>query len=45
MGDAGARERVLTIGKAEVRAAGQIIKDEGDAAQQIADYLQSRQLF
>src|SRR2546430_13997243 len=40
VGDAGARERVLSIGKAEERAAGQIIKDDGNAAQQIADFLQ-----
>ncbi len=40
VGEAGARERVLAIGQAEARAAGQIIKDEGDAAQKIADFLQ-----
>lgn len=40
VGEAGARERVLNIGKAEARAAGQIIKDEGEAATQIADFLQ-----
>ena len=40
VGEAGARERVLAIGKAEARAAGQIIKDEGDAATKIADFLQ-----
>src|SRR5215831_2945365 len=32
-GEAGARERVLTIGKVEARAAGQVIKDDGNAAQ------------
>ena len=32
VGEAGARERVLTIGSAEARAAGQIIKDDGNAA-------------
>ncbi len=45
VGEAGARERVLVIGKAEARAAGQIIKDEGDAAQRIADFLQRYQLL
>lgn len=40
VGEAGARERVLAIGQAEARAAGQIIKDEGEAAQKIADFLQ-----
>ncbi len=40
VGEAGARERVLAIGQAEARAAGQIIKDEGDTAQKIADFLQ-----
>src|SRR5579875_726342 len=33
VGEAGAREQVLSIGKAEARAAGQIIKDEGNAAE------------
>lgn len=45
VGEAGARERVLSIGKAEARAAGQIIKDEGDAAQRVADFLQRYQLL
>lgn len=45
VGEAGARERVLTIGKAEARAAGQIVKDEGNAAQAIADFLQRYQLL
>lgn len=40
VGEAGARERVLAVGQAEARAAGQIIKDEGDAAVKIADFLQ-----
>ena len=35
VGEAGARERVLSIGKAEARAAGQVIKDDGNSA---ADY-------
>ncbi len=45
VGEAGARERVLVIGKAEARAAGQVIKDDGNAAQQIADFLQRYQLL
>lgn len=45
VGDAGARERVLAIGTAEARAAGQIIKDDGNAAQAIADFLQRYQLL
>lgn len=45
VGEAGARERVLTIGKAEARAAGQVIKDDGSAAQRIAEFLQRYQLL
>lgn len=45
IGEAGARERVLTIGKAEARAAGQVVKDDGNAAQHIADFLQKYQLI
>ncbi len=45
VGEAGARERVLTIGKSEARAAGQVIKDDGSAAEQIADFLQRYQLL
>jgi electron transfer flavoprotein beta subunit len=45
VGEAGARERVLTIGTAEARAAGQIVKDDGNAAQHIADFLQKYQLL
>ncbi len=45
VGEAGARERVLAIGAAEARAAGQIIKDEGDAATKIADFLQRNSLL
>jgi len=45
VGEEGARERVLSIGKAEARAAGQIIKDDGNAAQTIADFLQRYQLL
>ena len=45
VGEAGARERVLEIGQAEARAAGQIVKDEGNAAQVIADFLQRYSLL
>ncbi len=45
VGEAGARERVLTIGTAEARAAGQVVKDDGNAAQHIADFLQKYQLL
>lgn len=45
VGEAGARERVLTIGKVEARAAGQVIKDDGSAAQRIAEFLQRYQLL
>ena len=45
VGEAGARERVMTIGAAEARAAGQVIKDEGNSAQAIADFLQRYQLL
>jgi electron transfer flavoprotein beta subunit len=45
VGEAGARERVLSIGKAEARAAGQVVKDDGNAAQHIADFLQKYQLI
>lgn len=45
VGEAGARERVLSIGKVEARAAGQIIKDDGASAEKIADFLQRYQLL
>jgi electron transfer flavoprotein beta subunit len=45
VGEAGARERVLTVGKVEERPAGQVIKDDGNAAQAIADFLQRYQLI
>ena len=45
VGEAGARERVVTIGKAEARASGQVIKDDGASAQAIADFLQRYQLL
>ena len=45
VGEAGARERVLSIGSVDARAAGQVVKDDGSAAQLIADYLQRNQLL
>lgn len=45
VGEAGAREQVVTVGKAEARAAGQIIKDEGNSGAAIADFLQKYQLL
>jgi len=45
VGEAGARERVMSVGTAEARAAGQVIKDEGNSAQAIADFLQRYQLL
>jgi electron transfer flavoprotein beta subunit len=45
VGEEGARERILTIGQVEARAAGQVIKDDGNAAQAIADFLQRYQLL
>ena len=45
VGEAGAREHVLAIGKVEARAAGQVLKDDGNAAQTIADFLQRHQLL
>ncbi|GAC1566618.1 MAG: electron transfer flavoprotein subunit beta/FixA family protein [Ktedonobacteraceae bacterium] len=45
VGEAGAREQVMTIGKVEARAIGQVVKDDGSAAQTIADFLQRYQLL
>ncbi|MGH2493573.1 MAG: electron transfer flavoprotein subunit beta/FixA family protein [Ktedonobacteraceae bacterium] len=45
VGEAGAREQVMTIGKVEARAAGQVVKDDGNAAQTVADFLQRYQLL
>ena len=45
VGEAGAREKILAIGKVEARAAGQVVKDDGNAAQTIADFLQRYQLL
>src|SRR6266852_7590873 len=45
VGEAGAREQVMSIGKVEARAAGQVLKDDGSAAQTIAEFLQRYQLL
>ncbi len=45
VGEAGAHERVMSIGTVEARAAGQVIKDEGNSAQAIVDFLQRYQLL
>ena len=45
VGETGAREQVMTIGKAEARAAGQIVKDEGNSAEVIVNFLQRYQLL
>jgi electron transfer flavoprotein beta subunit len=45
VGETGAHERVMAIGQVEARAAGQVIKDEGNSAQAIADFLQRYQLL
>jgi electron transfer flavoprotein beta subunit len=45
VGEEGAHERILAIGKAEARAAGQVMKDDGNAAQAIANFLQRYQLL
>jgi electron transfer flavoprotein beta subunit len=45
VGEAGAREQVMTIGKVEARAAGQVMKDDGNAASTIVDFLQRYQLL
>ena len=41
VGEAGARERVLTVGAPPPRAAGSVYRDEGDGGIRIADYLAS----
>jgi electron transfer flavoprotein beta subunit len=45
VGEAGAHEKVMAIGKVEARAAGQVIQDDGNAAQAIADFLQRNALL
>ena len=45
VGESGAREKVLTVGRPPTRQAGKVIKDEGDAGKQIADFLASLKLI
>jgi electron transfer flavoprotein beta subunit len=45
VGESGARERVLTVGKPPSRQAGTVIKDEGDGGKQIADFLANLKLI
>ncbi|HLV99854.1 MAG TPA: electron transfer flavoprotein subunit beta/FixA family protein [Ktedonobacterales bacterium] len=44
VGDAGAKERVVSVGRAEARAAGRVIKDDGTGAAAIADFLAQNKL-
>ena len=39
VGEKGAREKVLTIGRPPKRQAGKVVVDEGEGGKQIADYL------
>lgn len=39
VGEKGAREKVLTIGRAPKREAGKVVTDEGEGGKQIADFL------
>ena len=39
VGEAGAKEKVLTVGRPPKRQAGKVITDEGEAGKQIADFL------
>jgi electron transfer flavoprotein beta subunit len=39
VGEKGAREKVLTIGRPPKRQAGRVVSDEGEGGKQIADYL------
>ena len=39
VGEKGAREKVLTIGRAPKREAGKLVTDEGEGGKQIADFL------
>ena len=39
VGEAGARERVLEVGRPAIREAGKVVEDEGEGGQQVANYL------
>jgi electron transfer flavoprotein beta subunit len=45
VGEAGAKERVVSVSKIEARAAGRVIKDDGAAAVAIADFLDQYKLL
>jgi electron transfer flavoprotein beta subunit len=45
VGEAGAKEQVVSVAKAEARAAGRVIKDDGAAAVAIADFLAQYKLI
>jgi len=45
VGEAGAKERVVSVAKVEARAAGRVIKDDGRAATAIADFLNQYKLI
>ncbi len=45
VGESGAREKVLTVGRPPARPPGKIIKDEGDGGKQIADFLAGSKLI
>jgi electron transfer flavoprotein beta subunit len=45
VGEAGARERVLTVGRPPQRNAGRIVTDEGDAGKRVAEFLAEQKLI
>ncbi|OLC31056.1 MAG: electron transfer flavoprotein subunit alpha [Candidatus Rokubacteria bacterium 13_1_40CM_4_69_5] len=45
IGESGAREKVLTVGRPPARPAGTVIKDEGQGGKQIADFLANLKLI
>ncbi|MBI3966820.1 MAG: electron transfer flavoprotein subunit beta/FixA family protein [Chloroflexi bacterium] len=45
VGEAGAREKVLTIVRPEERKSGEMVTDEGEGGKQIADFLQRQRLI
>jgi electron transfer flavoprotein beta subunit len=45
VGESGAREKVLSVGRPPARPAGTIVKDEGDGGKRIADFLASLKLI
>lgn len=45
VGETGAREKVLTVGRPPARPPGKVVKDEGDGGKQIADFLANVKLI